>query len=101
MKQEVVVFDLDHTLIKTDLLQEQILIALKKNPLNILPMFRALLKGLLNNKCSFLDDKSFDQSKKGGGTLAGTKVTTSDEALIKRSKSRMKSYFFDRPLGSE
>jgi len=47
MNQEIVVFDLDHTLIKTDLLQEQILIALKKNPLNFFKIIIKMLRGKL------------------------------------------------------
>lgn len=45
MNQEVIIFDLDHTLIKTDLLHEQCLMAIKKNLLHGISILKALLKG--------------------------------------------------------
>ena len=43
--REVLIVDLDHTLIRTDLLHEQLLMALKKNILNLFPIILCLLKG--------------------------------------------------------
>lgn len=45
MNQEVIIFDLDHTLIKTDLLHEQCLTAIKKNFLHCFSILMALFKG--------------------------------------------------------
>ncbi len=52
-KLNVAIFDLDHTLIHTDLLYEQFLIAVKKNPLVIFTIFFILLKGKLALKKYF------------------------------------------------
>lgn len=43
--REVLIVDLDHTLIRTDLLHEQLLVALKKNIFNIFPILMSFFKG--------------------------------------------------------
>lgn len=47
MKKEIIIFDLDNTLIKTDLLHEQFLTALKKNIFNIGLILKNIFKGKL------------------------------------------------------
>lgn len=46
-----------------------------------------------------MGDENFDQTKREEETLAGTKETTSDDALVKKIEPKMSRYCLTGPKG--